>query len=296
MPPPSGTGKPARRNDADWLTVLAMLTVFLFHCARFFNHEDWHVKSNHLDHGMSLFVAIVAQWVMPLFFVLSGTSSYHSLNARSIAAYLRNRLRRLAVPLVFGIFVVLAPVQVWIERVSHGQFDGSFIGFYPRYFSGWYGFGGNFAWMGLHRWYLEMLLVFTLLTLPFFRFMTREGIQHRIAGAAGFFSKPGAILLFAAPLLPVEWLVAHLGWGSRCLDFDNRILKHSREAVLPFYVLHQPVIVVIGFTIASWKTGMLSKYIVLSTFSFVLIMAFYELLVKRIRVLRLLFGMKVTPG
>ena len=56
-----------RRYDNDWLTVLAMLVIFSFHCARFFNFEDWHVKNNQLDQGLTLFVAIVAQWIMPLF-------------------------------------------------------------------------------------------------------------------------------------------------------------------------------------------------------------------------------------
>jgi peptidoglycan/LPS O-acetylase OafA/YrhL len=37
----------------DWLRVCAMLTVFLFHCGRFFDHEDWHVKNNELDFGMN---------------------------------------------------------------------------------------------------------------------------------------------------------------------------------------------------------------------------------------------------
>ena len=59
--------KNTRRYDNDWLTVGAMMVIFLFHCARFFNFEDWHVKNNQLDQGLTLFVAIVAQWIMPLF-------------------------------------------------------------------------------------------------------------------------------------------------------------------------------------------------------------------------------------
>jgi glucan biosynthesis protein C len=33
-----------RRHDIDWLRVLATLTIFLFHCARFFDTFDWHIK------------------------------------------------------------------------------------------------------------------------------------------------------------------------------------------------------------------------------------------------------------
>ena len=60
-----------RRYDIDWLRVLAMAVVFLFHCARFFDYGEWHVKNNRLDFGMTVFVGVVSQWLMPLFFILS---------------------------------------------------------------------------------------------------------------------------------------------------------------------------------------------------------------------------------
>ncbi len=126
-PPLSEPDKQAGRYDNDWLTVLAMLTIFFFHCARFFNYEDWHVKNNQLDESLTLFVAVVSQWIMPLFFILSGISSYYSLRSRTSGRYIRNRFQRLVIPLIFGTFVLLIPLQVWIERVSHAQYDGSFI-------------------------------------------------------------------------------------------------------------------------------------------------------------------------
>jgi peptidoglycan/LPS O-acetylase OafA/YrhL len=45
-----------RYHDIDWLRILAMMTVFLFHSARSFNDEDWHVKNNTLSYGLSVFV------------------------------------------------------------------------------------------------------------------------------------------------------------------------------------------------------------------------------------------------
>lgn len=382
----SELGKRARRFDNDWLTSLAMITIFLFHCARFFNYEDWHVKNNQLDEGLTLFVAIASQWIMPLFFVLSGTSSYYSLKSRTSGRYIRNRFQRLVIPFILGTFVVLIPIQVWIERVSHSQFEGSFLQFYPHYFEGFYAFGGNFAWMGLHLWYLEMLFIFSLLTLPLFLYLKKESLQALISGAATFFDKKGVIFLFALPIFVVEllinlqpegvgirafagwspvtylvmfvtgfliafnvkyreamerlrfislalgllttslmfifpidlapfgafidytislfsrsfnswfWLVAILGFGSKYLNFNNELLKYAREAVLPFYVLHQTIIVTIGFYIANWETSVMAKYLILSTLSFVVIIAIYDLLIKRVDLLRFLFGMKVKDG
>ena len=34
-----------RRYDIDWLRVVAILAVFLYHCARFFGPEGWHLKN-----------------------------------------------------------------------------------------------------------------------------------------------------------------------------------------------------------------------------------------------------------
>lgn len=363
-----------RRYDIDWLRVLAMLMIFFFHIARFFNYEDWHVKNNRLDFGLSVFVEIVAQWIMPLFFILSAISVYYALDFRNNRSFINERFKRLVIPLVFGIFVI-APPQVYIERVSHSQFAGSFVQFYPHYFDGLYGFGGNFAWMGIHLWYLEILFIFSLLTLPIFRCLKKEKIQDFISMMAVSFEKPGIIFLLALPVffmelfvnlqpdgigrrdfggwspltylvffilgylvtsnmqfrvsierhrkialllgvlmtvsgffLPEEysslfleslrafnswfWLVAILGFGSKYLNFNNSLLKYSNEAVLPFYILHQTIIVIVGFYIASWDVGVIMKYFILSTVSFVLIIALYDLLIKRIKVLRFLFGIK----
>jgi glucans biosynthesis protein C len=41
-----------------------------------------------------------------------------------------------------------------------------------------------------------------------------------------------------------------------------------------------------------WPVNMALKYAVIATLSFILIMAIYELLVRRINVLRFLFGMR----
>jgi len=92
-----------RYFDIDWLRVLGMLTIFLFHNARFFNEEDWHVKNFELNFGMSLFVAILDHFVMPLFFVLSAIAIYHVLKKRSNAEFLRERVIRLLIPLCVGI-------------------------------------------------------------------------------------------------------------------------------------------------------------------------------------------------
>ena len=372
-----------RRSDIDWLRTLAMGTIFLFHCARFFDHDDWHVKNTALSHGMDVFVIFTAQWIMPLFFILSGIGTFYALSHRAGAGYIRERFFRLVVPLVFGIFI-LVPPQVYIERATHNQFIGSFFAFYPHYFEGLYGFGGNFAWMGLHLWYLEILFIFSLLTLPLFLWMRRETALNLISRVTDSCRRPGFIVLLCLPLflmelivnafpgsigrrefggwspltylvffiigfviatdhrfvrsferyrvgwlvmgvatsavglvlietgllnplprpatLPIEaalrvlnswfWLSAIMGFARRYLNFTNRGLAYTNEAVLPFYILHQTVIVVIAFFLVGWSAAVPVKYLALVVLSFTAIMALYEGIIRRIGLFRVLFGMK----
>jgi hypothetical protein len=365
-----------RRHDIDWLRVLGMMTIFLFHCARYFDNDDWHVKNPQLSEGLSIFVGVVAQWIMPLFFLLSALGVTYALRNRSNREFLSERTRRLLIPFIFGV-LFLIPHQVYIERVTHNQFSGSFIDFLPRYFEGWYAFGGNFAWMGLHLWYLGMLFVFSLITLPLFRGWQREPGQLRL-GLNRLLSKPGAILLAAIPMALFEltanispdtigrrdfggwspltylalfivgywvarhdelqeaiykhrwwaaglavlatsigyfildsgassfsvafsilrgfntwfWLVGILGIGRQFLNFRNRYLEYANQAVMSFYILHQSVIVLVGFWILEWQMGVFLKFLMLGSISFVLIMLIYEFIVRRISILQILFGMK----
>ena len=196
-----------RRYDIDWIRIFGMATIFFYHCGRFFNLEDWHVKNNALSPAITIILAVLGIWMMPLFFMISAISSYYSLTKRSPQQYILERFKRLIIPLIFGTLVIIVPVQVYIERVSHGQFSSSFIDFYPHYFDGLYAFGGNFAWMGLHLWYLEVLFIFSMLTLPLFVIGIQKKSSRIFSYVYSFFTKPGAIFLLAIPLILMEMFV-----------------------------------------------------------------------------------------
>jgi glucans biosynthesis protein C len=366
-----------RQIYIDWLRVLAMFTIFFFHCARFFDQDGWHVKNPQTSFGFTVFVTVVAQWIMPLFFILSAVSLRYSLETRTSSQFLMERLKRLGVPLLFGIFTLALP-QVYIERVTSGGFKGSLIDFIPHFFDGFYAFGGNFAWMGLHLWYLEILLIFSLLMLPLFKSFVSGHKKRLIAWLSAISSKPFGIYIFFVPIALMEmlvnlqpggagmrdfggwspltylvffitgfvlaneetftdsmkkyktisvalaavttiagyifmtsggsdrmpffaclramnswcWLCAIIGWGKTCLDSTNSFLKYANEAVLPFYMLHQTVIVITAYFLISLNKPVFIKYPVLALMSFTVIMLIYEFIVRRYRILRFLFGMK----
>jgi peptidoglycan/LPS O-acetylase OafA/YrhL len=62
--------------------------------------------------------------------------------------------------------------------------------------------------------------------------------------------------------------------------------------VLPFYVLHEPVIVAAAWIIIRVNAPIMAKYAALVIASFTITLILYETLVRRFRVPRFLFGMK----
>jgi hypothetical protein len=66
----------------------------------------------------------------------------------------------------------------------------------------------------------------------------------------------------------------------------------GQEAILPFYVFHQPVIVIIGFYVVQWTAPIIVEWPVLVLSSLLGTLVIYQFIVKRIGPLRVLFGMK----
>jgi peptidoglycan/LPS O-acetylase OafA/YrhL len=87
-------------------------------------------------------------------------------------------------------------------------------------------------------------------------------------------------------------VVFMLSIGARCMNLSNKVLAYSNEAVLPFYLFHQTIILIVGFFIIRWNRSILSKLLIITAISFPLILALYELLVWRFNVIRFFFGMR----
>jgi peptidoglycan/LPS O-acetylase OafA/YrhL len=93
-------------------------------------------------------------------------------------------------------------------------------------------------------------------------------------------------------LTPWFFMVALLGYGRQFLSFTSRFLKYAAGASYPYYILHQTAIVVIGFYVVQWNASVWVKFVTIVVASFVATTILYDLLVKRINVLRFLFGMR----
>ncbi len=367
-----------RRTDLDWLRVLAILTIFIYHTTRFFNSEYWIVKNPTSYFVVDVLETILANWIMALIFTISGASLYYALGKGSVGKFIKDKVLRLVVPLVTMGMIVFGALQIYLDRLSHGEFSSTLFEFVPQYFR-----PGNFAWTGVHLWYLGTLFIFSLVFLPLFLWLKR-GSGQRVLGRLGdLVAAPGAVYLLALPTilcliltdgasflgntdwgggsilthatffisgfliishegLPKNiqrfrwlslalvvilmatlfvllmaigepssgtllyalgrtlwglwswcWVLAILGFGMKHLNLNKPILSYANEAVLPFYILHHPVLLCVGYFVVRWAIPAAVKFVVIDAISFATIMALYEFVVRRVNAIRPLFGMKL---
>jgi peptidoglycan/LPS O-acetylase OafA/YrhL len=243
--PPAGgespPSKPQRRYDIDWLRVLAVGLLVVFHCTRPFDSEPWHARNGESSLALERGADFLRFWRMPLLFLVSGFGTYLALGFRSGARYARDRLLRLFVPLVVGMAVVVPP-QVYVERISPWMpdrqspidFVGSFLEFYPHAFQGIYP-GGNLSWH--HLWFLAYLFVFSLAALPLFLWLRGPAGRRALDGAGAFLARGRAIFLLAVPLALVE-IALRAHWPTtHALYNDWANFTHSFVLFLYGYLL-----------------------------------------------------------
>ena len=150
----------SRRADIDWLRAGAVYFLLVFHSAKVFDHQTWHVKDPLESDALDLLTGAIRLWHMPLLFALAGWSVTPSLDRRRSDAFLRERRERLLVPFAFGC-ATLIPLATYVELRHSGRIDESFAEFAPSFVT------EHFTWM--HLWFLIYLFVFTSLYLPLFR-------------------------------------------------------------------------------------------------------------------------------
>jgi glucan biosynthesis protein C len=91
------------------------------------------------------------------------------------------------------------------------------------------------------------------------------------------------------------WTAFMLYIGMRYLDRGSKVLRYGLSVNLPFFVVHQPVILAIAYFVVQWEASIAIKLLVVVLGAFVVSIGLTELVIKRVGILRLLFGMKVRP-
>jgi surface polysaccharide O-acyltransferase-like enzyme len=374
-------GRGERLWFLDWLRVIAVFGVFVFHTLRPFDDGDWHVKNAQTSEGISIGIAFLGLWGLAFFFMISGSASWLALRWRTGPEFLKERSLRLLVPFVVA-YLLLSPLQYFIEEHHKGRSTDSFFGDVRTFFSD---LGGDAPlWLRdtYHLWFLVYLIQFAVLGLPLFLLL--RGKTDWIARRC---QRRGSILLLAVPLVPIHllllaapgpehgwgefvfffdffvvgylvmsderllaavrrdavpglilgvgafvlgvltgvidfldgwwpdpgyswpyvwysplitlavwgWLTAVLGFGLRAPALQRPLPPTLARAAMPYFIVHQPVILAIAYVVVTWDTGILPKYAVLLPTAFAA-SALLSWLLSSTPVLNQLFGVKRVPN
>lgn len=202
---------PDRRYDIDWLRVFTVVVLLVpYHTFRVFDlYNPFYVKNNQLSTALNWYLSMGDTIGMQLLFLLAGAATWFALRGRSGGRYAWDRFRRLLVPLVFGLLVVVPP-QSYLGLRYHSNYAESFLQWYPSFFKfnpedveGYFLGGFTFA----HLWFILFLFVITVLALPLFLYLKRDSGRKVTAKLVEFVSRPGAIFLLVIPLFLAERLL-----------------------------------------------------------------------------------------
>lgn len=208
-----------RQYGLDWLRIGAFALLIFYHVGMFFVPWGWHVKAAEPAEWAVWPMIAVNPWRLLLLFVISGIVS-RALMAKLVTpgSFAKSRSARLAVPLVAGMVVFVAP-QPWFELRDQGVYNAGFLHFWLHdYFE----FGGsrgtplptwNHLWFVAYLWAYSLLFA-ALATLPFvLRMYLQKAFDTLFSG-------------WRLLILPVAWLalarvILHPAFGETHAFVDD---------------------------------------------------------------------------
>lgn len=211
----------SRHHDLDWLRIAALFVLIAFHAGMPFVAEwGWHLKNAETSHLMLEWMYPLSHFRMALLFVVSGFVTAATLRD-DVAGWLAARARRLGVPLLVGVLVVVPP-QVYVERRAAGLWaDGDLLGFYRHLLSSGPYPTGDLSWH--HLWFLGYLLLFSALLVPGFA-RVRPALRAALGRQAARPRHAAWLLVAVLPVLAVHALLLPFSSGLQNVVDDAAML------------------------------------------------------------------------
>jgi glucans biosynthesis protein C len=372
-----------RRYDLDWLRFIAIVILLFFHTGMWFNTWGWHVKNSETTVSFQYWMIWSHYFRMPLLLFISGAGTFMALGKRTPGQFRVERFKRLFIPLLFGMFIVVPP-QIYYERISQ---YGSYWDFYKTLFNFIPYPEGSFSWH--HLWFILYLFIYSLLALPLLNFLRStksESLKGKIcsilANPVGILLIPSLLILgsqivlepyfpeethdlvndwayftfnllfflmgiicysipklwsaiganrryllltmlisivpfyvcyfhfrdlitlpwtddtvetiFDVTAIFVSWftVITIVAYSQHYLNKPHPWLSKVSEGLYPFYILHQTVIIAIGYYVCQLDWSISTKYWSISFLTLISCVCFYILLIRPFNVMRFLFGMK----
>jgi len=343
-----------RRYDIDWLRVIAIGLLLIYHIAIIF--QPWalfigFIKSEESVKGLWIPMTMLNVWRIPLLFYVSGMGLYFAMKKRNWKQLLLERTKRILLPFVFGflaitplhmflfqkyykiplsyyphaghlwflgnIFVyvlLLSPLFFYLRKHDNGKFRKA-VSWFMKYAVGplsmsvffvmetvivnpqlfevyaqtWHGF-----FIGLLAFFFGFLFVYS--GKAFWQTVSKWKWLY-IGIAALFYTIRLTAFEMVAPhyITAIEsncWIFGVFGLGYHYLNKPSALLRYLSQAAYPVYIIHMFVLFGGALIILPLNLPPFIKFVGITLFTFLGCFLLYEFILKRINMLRPLFGLK----
>lgn len=343
-----------RRYDIDWLRVIAIGLLLIYHIAIIF--QPWamfvgFIRSDALLENLWKPMTMLNVWRIPLLFYVSGMGLYFAMQKRNIGQLFSERSLRILLPFLFGIVaiaplhmfifqkhynlplsyhahsghlwflgnifayvLVLSPLFYYLLKKSDSKFrkvlslvmsnplgplsisvffvletqivkpsifslyaqtwHGFFLGLLAFFFGFLFVYTGKEFWQTISKWlwlYIGIALIFYVI-----RLLVYET------------NSPGYFMAIESNC----WILGLFGLAYKYLNKPSSILRYLSQAAYPVYIIHMFALYTGAMFILPLKIHPMVKFVLISAFTFVVCYVLYEFAIRRVSVLRPLFGLK----
>lgn len=162
-----------RRHDIDWLRVIAIGLLLIYHIAIIF--QPWamfigFIRSEERIENLWTPMTMLNVWRIPLLFYVSGMGLYFAMRKRNYWQLLTERTKRILLPLIFGVLAI-APLHIFIFQ----KYYNLPFGYYPH--TG-------------HLWFLGNIFIYVLLLSPLFLYLMKKEEGKFRRGLSSFMNNP----------------------------------------------------------------------------------------------------------
>ncbi|KAB8151786.1 acyltransferase family protein [Kordia sp. TARA_039_SRF] len=197
----------------------------------------------------------------------------------------------------FGLFALVIPLSFIfiLLKQYYPSYDKDFFNLSSTFFYGFFFIAGmlfasaDTTWKQLKQYRKLNFLLFIISSIVFYAYYYVPG-----EWLAPYLTNNQGWMLWYLVCCLVGWsfVITLLGYGQIWLNKKSTLVKKLNEAIYPFYILHQTVIVVFAYYIVQWEMSIGFKLLVLLLTTFPVIVIIYRILIYPFAITRILFGMK----
>jgi glucans biosynthesis protein C len=205
-------------------------------------------------------------------------------------AWILRKMRILAGQ-TFGLFWLIIPLYFWESLLEP---------FFPSTHALW----GD--WFNVVNYITLFFYGFLLISVKdvFWKTVMENRRKYLYMGLVGFTLMIGLRILYADSTLIhfIEawfkvinlwaWILTLFGYTATYLNRPSKTLTYANEAVYPFYILHQTIMIAIGYYLMHLAWGFWPKFLLMVVGTFGISWIVYEFGIRRWKWIRPLFGLK----